>query len=92
MFAQTAPTLGTVSSFSVLGGSTVTNTGSSTVSGDLGLSPGTSVTGFPPGGVSGGSIHATDALAAQAQVDATTAYNILRHNGAEIGKTDFLGF
>ena len=66
--------LGTTDSFSVLGGSTVTNTGPSTLAGDLGVSPGTAVTGFPPGTV-GGTIHANDAVARQAQADLVTAYN-----------------
>ena len=74
---QTAPSLGVASSFAVLGGSTVTNTGATTVRGDLGVSPGSAVTGFPPGTVTGGSIHAADALAGQAQSDTTTAYNSL---------------
>lgn len=73
----TAPSLGTASSFAVLGGSTVTNTGSTAVHGDLGVSPGNAVTGFPPGTVVGGTIHAADALAGQAQADTTTAYNQL---------------
>ena len=72
--AQTAPSLGTAASFAVLGGSTVTNTGPSVISGNLGVSPGTAVTGFPPGLVVGGSIHAADALAAQAQADTTRAF------------------
>lgn len=73
--AQTAPSLGSAQSYAVLGGSTVTNTGATTVGGDLGLSPGTAVTGFPPGLVVGGTIHAADAAALAAQNSLTTAYN-----------------
>jgi len=72
-FAQV--NLGTSQSFAVLGGSTVTNTGPTVITGNVGVSPGSSVTGFPPGTVAGGSIHAADAVAAQAQSDLTTAYN-----------------
>jgi len=67
--------LGTSQNFAVLGGSTVTNTGATAVTGNLGVSPGSSVTGFPPGIVAGGTIHAADSVAAQAQSDLTTAYN-----------------
>ena len=63
--------------FVVLAGSTVTCTGPGTVTGDVGLSPGTSVTGFPPCLVVGGTIHAADATAATAQVDLTTAFTTL---------------
>lgn len=74
--AATAPSLGTASGFAVLAGSTVTSTGATVVSGDLGVSPGTAVTGFLPGVVVG-TIHAGDAVAAQAASDATVAYNNL---------------
>lgn len=76
--AQTSPTLGAAGSFAVLGNSTVTNTGTSVVNGDLGVSPGNAVTGFPPGIVTPpGTIHAGDAVALQAQNDATATYNTL---------------
>ena len=75
--AQTAPPLGALQSFAVLASSTVTNTGSSVVTGDLGVSPGSAVTGFPPGLVVSGTIHAADAAALAAQNSVTTAYNSL---------------
>lgn len=62
-----------IGNFSVLAGSTVTNTGSTTISGDVGVSPGTAVTGFPPG-LAGGTIHKADGAAAQAQAALTTGY------------------
>jgi type VI secretion system secreted protein VgrG len=67
------PTLGTAKQFAVLGGSTVTNTGATVVTGNLGVSPGTAVTGFPPGNVTG-AIHSVGAVPLTAQNDATTAY------------------
>jgi Tfp pilus assembly major pilin PilA len=73
--AQPPVGLGTASSFAVLAGTTVTNTGPSLISGDLGVSPGTAITGFPPGSVINGTQHAADAVALQAQSDLTTAYN-----------------
>jgi type VI secretion system secreted protein VgrG len=66
--------LGTAQRFAVLGGSTVTNTGATTVHGDLGVNPGLAVTGFPPGLVDGGTIHRGDAESLQAQDDTTLAY------------------
>ncbi|MEO5895767.1 MAG: IPTL-CTERM sorting domain-containing protein [Vicinamibacterales bacterium] len=75
--AQTAPSLGTAQPFAVLGGSTVTNTGASVITGSLGVSPGAAVVGFPPGTVSGGTIQAANAVSLQAQNDSITAYNAL---------------
>jgi len=77
--AATQPSvgLGTATSFAVLAGSKVTNTGSSIISGDLGVSPGSVspfVTGFPPGVVTNGTQHVVDSVAAQAQLALTTAY------------------
>ncbi|MGI5819452.1 MAG: ice-binding family protein [Armatimonadota bacterium] len=66
--------LGWAGSFAVLAGSTVTNTGLSAVNGDLGVSPGSGVTGFPPGVVNG-AIHSADPTAAEAKLDLTTAYD-----------------
>jgi subtilisin family serine protease len=75
--AQMPPSLGAAQGFAVLGGSTVTNTGVTLVSGDLGVSPGTAVTGFLFGiGVSG-TIHSADAVTLAAKNAVTTAYNDL---------------
>lgn len=69
--------LGTAASYGALGASALTNTGPTVVTGDIGVSPGSSVTGFTgaPDGTFTGSLHQTDAAAAQAQSDATTAFN-----------------
>ena len=72
--AATPPVgLGTAGAYAVLAGSTVTNTGPSTLVGDLGVSPGSAATGFPPGLVTG-TTHLADAVAGQAQLDLTAAY------------------
>lgn len=69
--------LGSADTFAVLAGSTVTNTGPTVLSGDLGVWPGTAITGFPPGLVINGAIYDGNAVAMQAQADVTTAYNTL---------------
>ncbi len=75
--AQAAITLGTAGNFAVLAATTVTNTGNTVINGgNVGLSPGTSITGFPPGTITPPyTTYAADATAAQAQSDLTTAYN-----------------
>ena len=69
--------LGTAASFAVLGGSTVTSTGPTVLNGDLGVSPGSAVTGFGPAepGIVNGDKHINDQVAAGAQSDLTIAYN-----------------
>ena len=69
----TVPLAG-ASGLAVLAGSAVTNTGATTITGDLGLSPGTSVGGFPPG-ILVGTQHINDVIANQAKLDLTAAYN-----------------
>jgi hypothetical protein len=66
--------LGTAATYSVLGGQAVTNTGPSILADNVGVSPGTAITGFPPG-IANGTVHAGDAHAAGAQADLTIAYN-----------------
>jgi len=69
--------LGTAQRFGVLAGSTLTNTGSSVITGDAGVWPGTSITGFPPALVLEGELHWANALTQQAQRDARRAYDSL---------------
>jgi len=84
--AQVAPPLGQAESFAVLGGSTVTNTGATIVTGDVGVSPGTAISGFPPGTING-TTHSNDAVAQGAQADLTTAYNSLAAQACNTGLT-----
>jgi len=63
-----APTL------AILAGSSITNTGATIITGNIGLSPGTSIGGFPPG-IINGTQHINDNIATQAKLDLTAAYN-----------------
>jgi chitodextrinase len=84
--------LGSASTFGVLGGTTVTNADESYINGDLGVSPGTAITGFQPEpinsiegpgtvtaglGIVTGTIYAGGPVAVQAQTDAAFAYSYL---------------
>jgi uncharacterized repeat protein (TIGR01451 family) len=76
VLAQSAPSLGAADSFAVLAATTITNTGLTVVSGDLGVSPGTAVTGFGPGVIQNGAIYSgVGSLAGPAEASAQTAYN-----------------
>ncbi len=71
---QTTSVLGTAQAFAVLAGSTVTNTGPSIINDNVGVNPGSAVTGFPPGILTSGTIHSADDVSLQAQNDVTAAY------------------
>ncbi|HEX9615139.1 MAG TPA: ice-binding family protein [Bacteroidota bacterium] len=92
LLLTSAVPLGSASTFVVLAGTTVTNDGPSLITGDVGVSPGTALTGFQPApvnsisgpgtvtaglGVVLGTIYAGGPVAAQAHNDATIAYNYL---------------
>lgn len=86
VYAATSPSLGTASTYSILAGSEVTNTGATTISGDVGISPGI---GSPPhytgfGTVTlGGTIHDADGAALTAVGDKDTAYTALASQGCD---------
>src|SRR5450755_3175283 len=69
-----AQSLGSAGTFAVLGAATVTNTGVSNISGDVGVSPGSAITGFPPGIITNGALHASDVTAILAYADFSVAY------------------
>ena len=77
VLAATSPTLVGSANYSVLGGAAVTCTGSTTATGAVGVSPGTSITGFPSPCTAGGGTHSNDASAIAAQADSLTAFGTL---------------
>lgn len=90
--AATAPSLGAANSFSVLGFAAVTNTGTTNLSGDLGVWSGTSITGLESV-IVGGVVHQTDSVAQQAQADASAADLNLTgqaNSGGSLGALDSL--
>lgn len=84
-----AQNLGAANTFSVLGGSTVTNTGPTILIGDLGVSPGFAITGFPPGSVTGTIYTGAASLAGTAHNDTITAYNVIE--GLSLNVTNLTG-
>jgi hypothetical protein len=82
--------LGSAADFAVLAGAQVSNTGPTVATGDLGASPGYSVTGFPPGMVNG-SIHLNDSAAQQAMADLTSAYTDAESRLGAVGVDEDLG-
>ncbi|MFB5605669.1 MAG: ice-binding family protein [Nitrosarchaeum sp.] len=88
--ASPYPNMGTANNFAVLGSSTITNTGNTSIIGNVGVSPGTAITGFPPGMVTG-ITYTGGQIATKAHSDASIAYNTLSNarctvNGPDVAK------
>ncbi len=75
--AQASVNMGSATNFTVLGGASVVNTGLTVVDGNVGVSPGATVTGFGPGIVTNGTIRLNDSSATQAHADAATAFSYI---------------
>jgi Ice-binding-like len=97
-----APSLGSAQSFAVLATATVTSTGATIVTGDLGVGPGTAITGFllsnvifygpggtvtPGPGIVNGTIYAGGSVPTQAESDALTTYNLLALEACTVNLT-----
>ncbi|MDT4985997.1 MAG: hypothetical protein QOI74_91 [Micromonosporaceae bacterium] len=74
--APTAVGLGAAEPFAVLANSTITNTGPTRIKGSIGVNEGSAITGFPPGTVTDGTQHSSDAAAGQAKASLTQAYTV----------------
>jgi hypothetical protein len=77
--ANNCPTLGSAAQFTVIAASSVSNTGSTVINGNVAMSPSISLTGFTLPSVISGVIILGTGTALQAQKDAKTAYNYLKH-------------
>jgi hypothetical protein len=82
-----APNLRSAASFVGLAFSTFTNTGPGVFVGNVGTSPGTSITGFPPGTIKHGTMYMGGPVPAQAQIDASLAYNDLKGRSCDVNLT-----
>jgi hypothetical protein len=80
-----APSLGSAESFAVLAATTITSTGLTVITGNVGVSPGTAVTGFGPGVIQAGQIYSgSGSLAGPAEASALTAYSDLAGQGCSV--------
>lgn len=84
--AQVKPNLGTMGNFTVLSGSSITNTGNSIIYDNVGIWPGNIISGFPPGFING-SQHINNATAQNAHTDLTIAYNNLAAQAPTVNLT-----
>ena len=82
-----AQVLGSATNYGVLAGATVTNTGATVITGNVGVSAGSAITGFPPGLILGGTQHSNDASAPLAQVDMFAAFTAINAEGATLALT-----
>jgi len=85
--AGAGPSMGAAGTFEVLAATGITNTGASTIVGDIGVSPAGAISGIPGGQPTGGSAHTNDPTAAAAQAALTVAYNDLAGRACNVPLT-----